>query len=101
MGAREVYLIERMFVVEPEDVWVLEPTPARSITLVTCYPFYYVGSAPHRYIVRAALAADGVEPTGASLAPRRSLRSLRLAIHDVVWQSHAPTGAWGLVNVGF
>ena len=65
LQAREVYLIERMWVVEPEDVYVLEPTPVRSITLVTCYPFYFAGSAPHRYIVRAVLADD------ASCPPRR------------------------------
>jgi sortase A len=32
---------------------VLDPPPARSLTLVTCYPFYFIGSAPQRYIVRA------------------------------------------------
>ena len=50
---REVYRVERTWVVDPEDVSVLDPTPARSLTLVTCYPFYYVGPAPQRYIVRA------------------------------------------------
>ena len=35
---------------------MLEPTSTRSLTLVTCYPFYYVGPAPQRYIVRAVLA---------------------------------------------
>jgi len=35
---------------------VLDPTPEQSITLVTCYPFYFVGSAPQRYIVRAVRA---------------------------------------------
>ena len=41
-------------VVEPEDVAVLDNTGQRVLTLVTCYPFYFVGSAPHRFIVRAA-----------------------------------------------
>ena len=49
----ERYLIERIWVVEPEDVSVLDPTPAPAVTLVTCYPFYFIGSAPQRYIVRA------------------------------------------------
>ena len=53
---REVYRVERTWVVDPEDVSVLDPTPARSLTLVTCYPFYHVGPAPQRYIVRAARA---------------------------------------------
>jgi sortase A len=53
----EVYRIERTWIVGPDDVAVLDPTPARSLTLVTCYPFYYVGSAPQRFIVRAVLAS--------------------------------------------
>lgn len=54
----EVYLVERAWIVEPEDVSVLDPTPARALTLVTCYPFYFVGSAPQRFIVRAVLASS-------------------------------------------
>lgn len=50
---KEVYRVEKIWIVEPEDVSVLDPTPARSLTLVTCYPFYHVGPAPQRYIVRA------------------------------------------------
>jgi sortase A len=49
----ERYAITDLFIVEPPDVWVLEPTEVPSITLVTCYPFYFVGSAPQRFIVRA------------------------------------------------
>jgi sortase A len=40
-------------IVKPEDVSVLSPTDEPVLTLVTCYPFYYVGSAPKRFIVRA------------------------------------------------
>lgn len=46
------YEIEAIEIVEPEAVEVLDPTVDASITLVTCYPFYYVGSAPQRYIVK-------------------------------------------------
>ena len=53
LGGRETYRVERTWIVEPEDVSVLDPTPSRSLTLVTCYPFYFVGSAPQRFIVRA------------------------------------------------
>jgi len=56
---KEIYRVERTWVVDPEDVSVLDPTPTRAITLVTCYPFYYIGPAPRRYIVRAVL----VRPT--------------------------------------
>lgn len=47
------YRVARTDIVEPEDVWVLDPTDHPTLTLVTCYPFNYVGSAPQRFIVRA------------------------------------------------
>jgi sortase A len=47
------YRIERTWIVAPDDVSVLDPTAVPSVTLVTCYPFYFVGSAPQRFIVRA------------------------------------------------
>jgi sortase A len=47
------YTVEWMRVVNPADTSVLMPTAAPALTLVTCYPFYYVGSAPQRFIVRA------------------------------------------------
>ena len=56
LRGKEAYRVERIWVVDPEDVSVLDPTPARSLTLVTCYPFYHVGPAPQRYIVRAVRA---------------------------------------------
>jgi sortase A len=49
------YHITEISIVTPEDGSVLAPTARPSITLVTCYPFYFVGSAPQRYIVRAEL----------------------------------------------
>jgi sortase A len=56
----EAYVVERTWIVSPEDVSVLDPTPTRSLTLVTCYPFYFVGSAPQRFIVRAVRVDDSV-----------------------------------------
>jgi sortase A len=56
----ESYLVERTWIVEPSDVSVLDPTPTASLTLVTCYPFYFVGSAPQRFIVRAVRVDDSV-----------------------------------------
>ncbi len=58
IARKDTYRVERTWVVDPEDVSVLDPTPARSVTLVTCYPFYFVGSAPRRFIVRAVRVAD-------------------------------------------
>lgn len=47
------YRVAHTEVVQPRDTWVLHPTPEPALTLVTCYPFSYVGSAPKRFIVRA------------------------------------------------
>ena len=52
---RHRYIVSELRVVEPKDVSVLEPTPGPMLTLVTCYPFNYIGSAPERFIVRAHL----------------------------------------------
>jgi sortase A len=52
------YVVDEITVVTPQDVSVLQPRPVSSITLVTCFPFYFVGSAPERYIVSASLRAD-------------------------------------------
>lgn len=49
------YAVDQVVIVLPNDVSVLEPGSAKSLTLVTCYPFYFVGSAPKRYIVQALL----------------------------------------------
>jgi sortase A len=49
------YRVDRLAIVDPHDVAVLAPAEEARLTLVTCYPFYFVGSAPQRYIVRARL----------------------------------------------
>jgi sortase A len=50
-----VYRVSQTEIVTPEDVGVLKPRGKPSLTLVTCYPFYYIGSAPKRFIVHAIL----------------------------------------------
>ena len=50
------YRVDEIEIVSPDDVFVLERRIRPSLTLVTCYPFYFVGSAPSRYIVHATLA---------------------------------------------
>jgi sortase A len=47
------YRVELTEVVQPQDIAVLGPSKDSILTLVTCYPFYYVGPAPKRFIVRA------------------------------------------------
>jgi len=54
-GQTDQYVITGVQIVAPEDVSVLAPTPTSTLTLVTCYPFYYVGNAPQRYVVTASL----------------------------------------------
>ena len=47
----DTYVIDKIQIVSPDDVSVLQATSTPSLTLVTCYPFYFIGSAPQRYIV--------------------------------------------------
>ena len=49
------YKINKTLIVMPEDVYVLDPTPRPTLTLVTCYPFEFIGHAPKRFIVQAEL----------------------------------------------
>jgi sortase A len=54
-----LYRVEKTMIVEPSAVEVLAPTDSPSVTLVTCYPFYFVGHAPQRFIVRAVRQESG------------------------------------------
>ena len=47
------YVVNSIEIVNPTDVRVLRPTPDAELTLVTCYPFSYLGTAPQRFIVHA------------------------------------------------
>lgn len=49
------YQVESTQIVKPADIQVLAPSAQPILTLVTCYPFYYVGDAPERFIVKAPL----------------------------------------------
>jgi sortase A len=54
--AMDTYIVDDIRIVAPEDVSVLRPRQSPSLTLITCYPFYYIGNAPERYVVMASLA---------------------------------------------
>ena len=56
------YVVDSTEVVGPRDVRVLDPTDDTVLSLVTCFPFSYVGRAPKRFIVRASLVAPLPEP---------------------------------------
>jgi LPXTG-site transpeptidase (sortase) family protein len=47
------YKVSRTLIVNPKDLWVLKPTADADLTLITCFPFRYVGNAPKRFIVQA------------------------------------------------
>jgi sortase A len=47
------YVVTDTMIVAPTDVWVMAPSDVRRLTLVTCYPFNYIGPAPQRFIVQA------------------------------------------------
>jgi sortase A len=63
------YVIDQIKIVTPQDVSVLAPRPVSSITLVTCYPFYFIGPAPERYIVSASLRADAQPAVSGNVRP--------------------------------
>jgi len=52
------YRISKTLIVGPDDVYVLDPTEQPTLTLVTCYPFEFVGHAPRRFIVQAQLVGQ-------------------------------------------
>jgi sortase A len=49
------YIVQTLKIIAPNDTSVLKPTDEQTLTLITCYPFYYVGAAPERFVVQAAL----------------------------------------------
>jgi sortase A len=60
-GGTFQYQVESTSVVSPSDIEVLRPSNRRELTLVTCFPFDYVGPAPNRFVVRAFEVAPSQE----------------------------------------
>lgn len=58
------YVVDQIQIVTPDKVSVLRPRPVSSLTLVTCYPFYFFGSAPKRFVVTASLTQR--QPAGSA-----------------------------------
>jgi sortase A len=52
------YVVDHLQIVKPTDVQVLQASSTSTLTLVTCYPFYFVGTAPRRFIVHAKLVSE-------------------------------------------
>jgi sortase A len=58
------YQVESTAVVQPGDVSVLQASSGRILTLITCFPFYYVGAAPNRFVVRARQVGPPINSLG-------------------------------------
>jgi len=75
---KDIYVVDQIEIVSPADVLVLQPRSAPSLTLVTCYPFYFVGDAPQRFIVHASIASrrplvgSGTQPTFTSAVTEKN-----------------------------
>ncbi|SRR6266404_7433500 len=74
-GGSTRFRVEKAWTVEPAEVGVLSPTTASTLTLITCYPFNFIGSAPERFVVRARAiqtekAHEREQPAKASQAVR-------------------------------
>jgi sortase A len=58
-----LYRVKRTQIVWPDNTSALQPTSDAQLNLITCYPFYYVGSAPKRFVVEAQLAGAVRRPS--------------------------------------
>ena len=58
-----LYRVKSTRIVLPRNTQPLQPTSAAELNLITCYPFYYIGSAPKRFVVEAQLAGAVAPPT--------------------------------------
>jgi sortase A len=70
----ETYIVDQLQIVDPKNVTVLRSSNRPELTLVTCYPFYYIGRAPQRFIVHGVLA-DPESPTAANNLPGQPNRA--------------------------
>ena len=68
------YRVTRQTIVEPHELWVLNPPPSAALTLITCYPFDFVGPAPQRFVVHAERTGDATAISETSMARGERLR---------------------------
>lgn len=73
----DTYKVDRLQIVPPSNVGVLRPSAVPMLTLVTCYPFYFVGSAPKRFVVTASLVPEaGLRETATDVGNTTSVNQL-------------------------
>jgi hypothetical protein len=63
------YRVTSLQVVKPQDLSVLDPTDTATLTLITCYPFDLIGSAPDRLVVRATRVGEPAAARAVALGP--------------------------------
>ena len=69
------YRVDELSVVDPANTSVLSPTSTNTLTLITCYPFHYIGPAPRRFIVRARQISAGPSRNARKSVAWRDARS--------------------------
>jgi sortase A len=58
LGGTFHYRVDQITIVDPKNVSVIAPTPEKTLTIVTCFPFRFIGPAPRRFIVRARQVSE-------------------------------------------
>jgi len=72
---RHSYRVVWTDIVDPSEVAVTRPTPQSSLTLITCYPFRWIGPAPRRFVVRAHLEGEDAEAVAPQQVPATTLET--------------------------
>jgi LPXTG-site transpeptidase (sortase) family protein len=83
-----VYAVDSLKVVPPTDTSVIAPSPTEQLTLITCYPFTYIGPAPERFVVQAHRVAD--EGAGRSAHLARLASSMPAPVGSAVAATNRP-----------
>jgi sortase A len=73
--ARYHYRVVSMRVVGPTELSVLNPSQREILTLVSCYPFYFIGPAPNRFIVRAERVTERLESQAPAIERKHSAKT--------------------------
>ena len=90
------YVVDSTEIVEPADTQVMESRGRPELTLISCYPFYFVGAAPRRFIVHATrTTVDSLRrrQEGLQIEHEDSILN-RSAIHDLVKLHSTLSGTW-------
>jgi LPXTG-site transpeptidase (sortase) family protein len=94
-SGRYHYQVTSLLVVNPRDLSVLTPTDEATLTLITCYPFWVLGHAPDRFVVRATR----VDSPGAAALEARMHPPLELATPPSLVRSNEPASALVVTTV--